>query len=368
MRAWCLGLLNVATVASAQSAADTTARVRFGGFIDTYYAWDFGRPPTVDRSFAGGTLFTTQPARHNEFNVNLVFLEARLESRDVRGRIAFQAGTSVQSNYAGEPAIGSVSGPGLTQHIQEAVGGARLASGLWVDAGVFFSHLGMESWISRDNLTYTRSLVAEYSPYYQSGAKLTWTSSPRLEAQVVVVNGWQNVSENNGGKGVGARLDWRPSEGAVLSYYNLVSQEAGSRLRSFHGIGARASMRRVTLLGQLDAGSQNESTAEGRPAWWVGYAGIARLQTTAATGIVIRVESYSDPDQVIVGTGSVAGTPNVPLRAAGGSLGVDVRTRATAIWRTELRGFRNSRAIFPGGNGPPTHDGGFLVTSLALTL
>ena len=84
--------------------------------------------------------------------------------------------------------------------MQEAVVGVKLAENVWLDGGVFYSHLGLESWASRDNLTYTRSLVAEYSPYYQSGVKLTWTPSAKLTAQIDVVNGWQIVSENNTGR------------------------------------------------------------------------------------------------------------------------------------------------------------------------
>jgi hypothetical protein len=40
-----------------------------GGFVDAYIAWDFTRPRSLDR------FYTTQPARHSEFNVNLAFLE-----------------------------------------------------------------------------------------------------------------------------------------------------------------------------------------------------------------------------------------------------------------------------------------------------
>lgn len=155
------------------SAPDTSAKVTFGGFVDGYYAWDFGRPPSFDRSFAGGTVFTTQPPWHNEFNVNLVFVEARLDAPRVRGRLALQAGTSVQSNYSGEPTNGSVSGSSLARNLQEAYAGVKLGSTVWVDAGIFYSHVGMEGWVSRDNPTYTRSLVADYSPYYQSGVKAT---------------------------------------------------------------------------------------------------------------------------------------------------------------------------------------------------
>jgi hypothetical protein len=81
----------------ARQFTDTTTRVTFGGFVDAYYAWDSSRPATRDRSFAGGALFTTQPARHNEFNVNLAFLDAKLEAPRVHGRLAVQFGTSVVS-------------------------------------------------------------------------------------------------------------------------------------------------------------------------------------------------------------------------------------------------------------------------------
>src|SRR5512144_1184310 len=106
-----------------QAAVDTTPRVTLGAFVDAYYAWDVGRPPSFDRSFAGGALFTTQPARHDEFNVNLAFVEAKVDAPRHRGRLALQAGTSVQANYWGEPTNGQVSGPSLARVIQEATAG-----------------------------------------------------------------------------------------------------------------------------------------------------------------------------------------------------------------------------------------------------
>ena len=76
----------------------------------------------------------------------------QLSSAHTRGRLALQAGTSVQSNYAGEPRSGGISGPELTRHIQEAVVGVRAKSHLWIDAGIYLSHIGQESWISRDGV------------------------------------------------------------------------------------------------------------------------------------------------------------------------------------------------------------------------
>ncbi len=63
----------------------------FGGFIDAQYAYDFNAPSTGDR------VFTTQPARHNEFYINLGFAEIKYDTQKIRSRFALQAGTSVTS-------------------------------------------------------------------------------------------------------------------------------------------------------------------------------------------------------------------------------------------------------------------------------
>src|SRR5690606_6742924 len=60
-------LVGAAGALRAQGGTDSTITVRFGAFVDGYYAWDFNRPRALDRAY------TTQPARHNEFNVNLAY-------------------------------------------------------------------------------------------------------------------------------------------------------------------------------------------------------------------------------------------------------------------------------------------------------
>jgi hypothetical protein len=357
---------------------EDSVRVTVGAFVDGYYAYDFGRPPARDRSFAGGALFGTQPARHNEFNVNLAFAEATLAAPRYRGRLAVQFGTSVQANYLGEPRVGQVSGPDVQQFLQEAVAGYRLSDDLWVDGGIFFSGVGMESWVSRDNPTYTRSLVADYSPYYSTGVKLTYAATPRLTARVDVVNGWQNVSENNDGKGAGLRLEYAAAPAAALTYYNFFSEEAGTRLRTFNGVGARIGRGPLTVVAQADLGTQRRPAGRPGTSTWYGLLAIARVRLAPGTAVSGRVERYDDRDQVIVATGGVAGgpaaAPNPAFRANGASLGIDVSAGgrdgpARVLWRSELRGFRNRGAVFPDGDRATLRRGtAFVVTSLALTL
>lgn len=46
----------------------------------------------------------------------------------------------------------------------------------WLDAGIYPSHIGLESAVGKDNRTLTRSLAAENSPYYESGARITYVT------------------------------------------------------------------------------------------------------------------------------------------------------------------------------------------------
>jgi hypothetical protein len=332
----------------AAQATDTTVRVTFGGFVDAYYAYDFGRPPTLDRSFAGGATFTTQPTRHNEFNINLAYVDAVLAGPRIRGRLALQAGTSVQSNYGAEPAVGAISGSSLSRHIQEAFAGYQVTPALWVDGGIFYSHMGMESWASKDNLAYTRSLTAEYSPYYSSGVRAFWQMTPKLVARVDVVNGWQNISETNTDKGGGLRLDFNPSSTVSLSYYNFFNGETGGRLRTFNGVGAKLTPNsRLTLLGQFDVGSIDGSDGDESSNWY-GFTAMARAGLTDKVALVGRVERFDDEDQVNIATGL-----DDPFKGNGFSIGLDVTPHAKFLWRTELRAFSNNNAVFP--DGPATN-------------
>lgn len=358
-------LLLLPSIAGAQAAtaADTSLHVAFSGFVDGYFAYDFGRPRSIDRAF------TTQAVRHDEFNVNLAYVDATLSGARVRGRIAAQFGTAVQANYAAEPRVGNFSGPDVSRYIQEATAGYKVSSAVWVDAGVFFSPFGSENWISRDNWTYTRSLIADNSPYYEAGVKATWTINPRWTAQLHVINGWQNISETNSSKAVGARVDFAPRDGLSFAYDLFVGNEQPdslpSRLRTFNELIATANLTsKLQLRGTLDIGTQRHQDGVGTGTW-NGYAVVARYQATPRVAVAGRVEGYSDPDQFIVATGEPYG-----LRATGTSLGVDIAPMPKLLWRSEVKWLGAHDPLFPDqaeNSGLSKHDVA-IVTSLALTL
>lgn len=343
-------------------AADTSIHVAFGGYVDGYFAYDFGKPRNIDRAF------TTQAVRHDEFNINLAYIDATLTGARVRGRVAAQFGTSVQANYAAEPHIGNFSGPDVSRYIQEATAGYKVASAVWVDAGVFFSPFGSENWISRDNWTYTRSLIADNSPYYEAGVKATWTIDPKWSAQLHVINGWQNISETNSSKAVGARVDFTPRDGLAFAYDLFVGNEQPdsmpSRLRTFNELIATVGVTsKLQLRGTLDVGTQGHFDGDGTGTW-NGYALVARYQLTPRVALAGRVEGYSDPDQFIINTSEPYG-----VRATGVSLGLDVAPMPKLLWRSEVKWLGAHDPLFPdhSSDALSKHDVA-VVTSLALTL
>lgn len=346
------------------ASRDTAVKVSFGGFVDGYYAYDFNRPPSIDRSY------TTQPARHNEFNINLAHVEAKVDGARVHGRLALQAGTSVQSNYAGEPTIGAVSGSSLSRHIQEAYAGYRVADKLWIDGGIFFSHIGNETWISRDNWTYSRSFVADFTPYYETGVRATWQATPALTVTGVVVNGWQNISETNSDKAVGVRLDYALSPSVTVSYDDFLGNEqpdsVRSRLRIFNEALLKAQVTSAFGLElTADYGVQRRASGDGNDAFYIG-AVVARCALNPKVALNGRVEYFSDRNGIL--TSVPAGADG--FRSGGASIGVDVVPQSRLLWRTELRGFTARDHVFPNrsASNPFSKNDGFAATSLALTI
>lgn len=365
-----LVLLTAPVLLHAQSGAppttppDSAPTVTFGAFLDGYYAYDFNRPPALDRAF------TTQAARHNEFNINLAFVDATVTGTRLRGRFAAQFGTSVQANYAAEPRLGTLSGPDVSRYIQEAYVGYRIAPRFWLDGGVFFSPFGSESWISRDNWTYTRSLIAENSPYYEAGLKATWQATPPLSVQLHLINGWQNISETNSDKAIGLRLDYTVSPRLSLAYDGFLGNEVPDSLPARtrlwqEGIVTVVATDRLQLRGTFDYGSQRRvGSGEVGNGAWRGYAAIARYQVHPRAVVALRAEGYSDPEQIIVSTGQPYG-----LRASGWSLNVDVSPQPRVLWRTEGRLLSGANPLFPSARdagGLATRDP-VVVSSLALT-
>ncbi|XDD43257.1 porin [Leptospira sp. WS60.C2] len=197
--------------------------LKFGAFVDTYYSHNANHPNSKERNY------TTQAVRNDEFNINLGFIDAKWQEEKIRGRIALQFGTSVNTNYAAEANRDISSNQNAVKHIQEAYVGFKLTKNTWVDAGIYFGHIGYESWISSDNWNYTRAMALDYVPYYSSGVRFTTKVTDKFQFQFHVMNGWQNITDQNKDKSLGTQFKYIFTPNFTL----IANQFAGNEAPDF---------------------------------------------------------------------------------------------------------------------------------------
>ena len=335
-----------------QTSSDSSS-LSVSGYVDTYYAFDFSKPPTKNRSF------TTMPFRHNEFNVNLALVDFQYAGQAVHARMALQTGTYAQANYALEDAP--------LQNLHEAYAGFRLGkSNWWVDMGVFGSHIGMEGAITMQYWNYSRSLMADYSPYYLAGVKLSGPLSAKTTFTFLVTNGWQNIKETNNDKAFGTQLQLRPNDRVLLNWSTFVGNEAPetapSQIRIFNDWYASVQVsEKVKAALAFDLGFQKRAVASGYDTWHTaGLLTQFRVAPTVAVGA--RAEYYLDKRQVIVATGTPDGFQTVSA-----SVNLDYAPLDNVLWRVEGRVYRSKNAVFPTASGSD-RSSGFIVTSIAVSI
>lgn len=341
--------------------------VKLGGFLDTYYAFDTNTPKNHEREF------TTQPVRHNEFNVNLAYIEAVMKQEKTRGRLALQFGQSVTKNTTGEPKDGATSGPQDAKIFQEAYIGKKLGEKTWIDLGIFLGNIGAESWISKDNWTYTRALNLDYVPYYSSGVRLEHSLNEKQSFQVQILNGWQNMSENNQGKALGLQYKHLLGQSLTFTYNNFTGDEEvvpsqtdakfRPRFRSYHNFILQwLKSDRWQYLTAFDVGHQAQQENDGTDGWLAATVTVRRVLNEEQS-LALRLEHYSDPHQTNVSTGTRNG-----FQVSGASMNFDQKLDQNVLWRTELRGFYSKDEIYPQGKNNKNRLDGFLVTSVSAWL
>jgi len=354
-------------LAQTTSAPDTTRvalvpdaprPLTFYGFVDGYYGYDFKHADTQDRP---GFLYSHD--RQNEFTVNNAIIGVRYDNGQVRGAVGLHAGTYVTANYAAEDQV--------FKHIYEAYAGFRPFEKAWLDAGIFTSHIGFESAISKDNWTLTRSLMAENSPYYEAGVRFTYEVDPKLTLTALALNGWQNIRENNQAKAVGTQIQWKPTDKLVMNssgfYGNEQPRDLVRRRRYFHNFyTSYAATNRLALAVVFDVGKQESERRGGKADTWHTGAAFVRYQLADKWSATLRGEYYNaDRGVVISSISPVAGDGNSQIRAA--SLNLDYAPASNVVVRMEGRGFRSPQAFLTDRNGQPTASYGNLTTSIALS-
>jgi hypothetical protein len=133
-------------------------------------------------------------------------------------------------------------------------------------------NIGAESWISKDNWTYSRALNLDYVPYYSAGLRIDHQIDNSHSFQFQIINGWQNMSENNEAKAIGMQYKMSFNPNLTFAYNNFLGDEKvvpnpetgkfNSRFRGYHNFIVQwLAADRWSYLAAIDFGHQSH--------WWL---------------------------------------------------------------------------------------------------
>jgi hypothetical protein len=336
-------LLGAAVVCSTSIIAqDSTKKEDKGqfsvsGYAEAYYSYDFNKPAN---NYRPGFIYSHN--RSNEFNVNLAFIKAAYSAERVRANLALAAGTYMNANYAAEP--------GVLKNLYEANVGFKLSArkNLWLDIGIMPSHIGFESAISKDCRTVTRSLMAENSPYYESGAKLTYTTdNNKWLFSAMALNGWQRIQRVAGNSLMswGTQIQFKPTDKVTFNYSTFLGTDKtdSARLwRYFHNLYSIIQLSdKVEATICLDLGQEQATKGESDMNTWYTPAIILRYAPVDQWAFAVRGEYYSDEKGVII----TSGTPN-GFKTSGFSANIDYLPVKNIALRLEGRLLNSKDDLF----------------------
>lgn len=335
-----------------QAQSDSTKALTISGYAEVYYGYDFNRPAshTMD-----GFLYNHN--RHNEFNLNLGFVKAAYQTDRVRGNIALMAGTYAQYNLAAEPE--------LLRHVYEANVGVKLAKDFWLDAGIMPSHIGFESAVGKDNWTLSRSLLAENSPYYETGAKLSYATG-KWSFSGLVLNGWQRIRRVDGNQtpAFGWQVLYKPSDRVTLNSSSFIGNDkpdSTRQMRYFHNLyGIFQLSSRLGLIAGVDSGWEQLAKGSGKLKSWYSPVAILRYAVSDAFALAARGEYYQDKEGVIISSPA-------PFKVYGFSLNADYRVSPEVLVRFEARQLSSTEEVFQ-KNGSYTKSNTSVKTALCIAL
>ncbi len=327
---------------------DTSGKIEFLGYVDAYYA-------TYSDTASMGAFqkIPTVSPRSNSFGINIAQATVKYYSAHFRSIATVFIGDVEKSAWS--PIYSS---------IQEANVGFRLRKKLWIDAGFFRTHLGLESIQPRENMTLSIASTTYYEPYYLSGAKLTWEFNPKITIQANVFNSFNGFVDNNKNKAIGLSISYQPFKGFQIIYGNLLSEEtpgskAGNQQRFYNDLSISFKKRRFTLGLEINYGIQNHTSLQGKNQQAQMFSSLlaAKYRITPIISTYIRGEYFSDPNEILTGPVQNEYHQLIGLKIGGITTGFEIKPIPNSYLRIEGRWLdaRKDEHIFFLNNKPSNY-------------
>jgi hypothetical protein len=293
---------SAAVSTTSPSAAALLGGASFSGFVDTYYGYNFNQPKSQTntlRSFDGPS---------NQFALNLIELNLDKPPDPTNSRLGYHLGLgfgqAMNVVNSTDPA-----GLGFAQYLKEAYVSylAPVGKGLQMDIGKFVTPHGAEVIETKDNFNYSRGLLFGYAiPYYHYGLRAKYSFNDKYSVSGFVVNGWNDIYDNNTGKTYGVTFGWNPTKKVSLAQGYMFGPEtagsnAGWRQLSDTVVTYSPTSRLTTML-NFDYGRGDRVTGIPTPVFWTGIAGYVKYAFNDLYAVATRYEYYNDHDGFTTGT------------------------------------------------------------------
>lgn len=202
--------------------------------IDVNYTHSFNHPN--DNTVVGSTAL----ARDNEVQLSQLSIGGDLFYEHARARIMLQFGTRSQvvprndlSPYRGQYKLADA-----YRYLSETYIGYHFNKwyGINVDAGIFMSYIGLNSYYQVENWEYQASYTSDNTPWYFNGVRIQIFPGKYLKIEPWIINGWQSYGIFNKRPGFGANITWNPTSSFKLLTNDYYGTDAGglSHRNRFH--------------------------------------------------------------------------------------------------------------------------------------
>lgn len=202
--------------------------------MDVNYTHSFNDPN--DNTVVGSTAL----ARNNEIQLSALHFGGDLNYNGARARFMTQFGTrsivvprNDVSPYRGQYQLANV-----YRYLSEAYAGYHFNKwyGINVDAGMFMSYIGLNSYYQPENWEYQASFTSDNTPWFFNGVRVQLFLTKHLKVEPWLINGWQSYGRFNSMPGLGGNITWMPSSNLKLLTNNYYGTDAGGlpQRKRFH--------------------------------------------------------------------------------------------------------------------------------------
>lgn len=192
--------------------------------LDINYTHSFNNPN--DNTVVGSTTL----ARNNEVQLSALHFGGDLNYKNARARVMTQFGTrsivvprNDYSVYRGQYQLANV-----YRYLSEAYAGYHFnwRYGINVDAGLFMSYLGLNSYYQQENWEYQASFTSDNTPWFFNGVRVQIYPTKHLKIEPWLINGWQSYGQFNKMPGFGANITYMPTSCFKILTNNYYGSDA----------------------------------------------------------------------------------------------------------------------------------------------